>query len=163
MKNKWEKQKQNNLIMSASAGRSVSLLTRAWNEIPDIVAGSVLALIGVGLGVIGLANYYSHDGDNRRFKLTYVVMRPDDPKAAKCKFNAFSVKNVLPHKGHNSVTSIVGDKLVVESVFPTITSSFTETVYSTVDFFPKSSYISPSGATVISCILLMFSFSCNSS
>lgn len=71
------------LTMSASAGRSVGLLTRAWNEIPDIVAGSVLAIIGLGLSAIGVANYYSHDGDNRRYKMTYVVMRPDDPRAEK--------------------------------------------------------------------------------
>ncbi|XP_054728845.1 uncharacterized protein LOC129237894 [Anastrepha obliqua] len=70
--------------MSASAARnSHGLLKRAWNEIPDIVAGSVLALLGLGLATAGVAGYYSKDGDNRRYKTGYVVMRPDDPRAEK--------------------------------------------------------------------------------
>ncbi|XP_053948311.1 uncharacterized protein LOC128856905 [Anastrepha ludens] len=70
--------------MSASAARnSHGLLKRAWNEIPDIVAGSVLALLGLGLATVGVAGYYSKDGDNRRYKTGYVVMRPDDPRAEK--------------------------------------------------------------------------------
>lgn len=70
--------------MSAPAARqSVGLIKRAWNEIPDIVGGSVLAIIGLGLAGIGLVNYYAHDGDNRRYKTGYVIMRPDDPRAAK--------------------------------------------------------------------------------
>ena len=70
--------------MSATSARSsVGLLKRAWNEIPDIVGGSVLAIIGLGLAGIGLTTYYANDGDNRRYKLGYVVMRPDDPRAAK--------------------------------------------------------------------------------
>lgn len=70
--------------MSASAARnSVGLIKRGWHELPDIVAGSVMALIGLGLTGIGLYNYYANDCDNRRYKLGYVVMRPDDPRAAK--------------------------------------------------------------------------------
>ncbi|XP_054086481.1 uncharacterized protein LOC105217654 [Zeugodacus cucurbitae] len=70
--------------MSASAARnSHGLLKRAWNEIPDIVGGSVLALIGLGMAAVGVAGYYARDGDNRRYKLGYVVMRPDDPRAEK--------------------------------------------------------------------------------
>lgn len=70
--------------MSAPAARqSVGIIKKAWNDLPDIVGGSVLALIGLGLAGIGLARYYANDGDNRRYKYTYVVMRPDDPRAAK--------------------------------------------------------------------------------
>lgn len=70
--------------MSAPAARqSVGLIKRAWHEIPDIVGGSVLAIIGLGLAGIGLAKYYANDGDNRKYKMGYVVMRPDDPRAAK--------------------------------------------------------------------------------
>lgn len=54
-----------------------------WNEIPEVVGSSVVALVGIGLAGIGLVNYYRKDGDNRRFKHTYVVMRPDDPRVAK--------------------------------------------------------------------------------
>ncbi|XP_004518880.1 uncharacterized protein LOC101453491 [Ceratitis capitata] len=70
--------------MSASAVRnSHGLLKRAWNEIPDIVGGSVLALIGLGMAAIGVSRYYAKDGDNRRYKMGYVVIRPDDPRAEK--------------------------------------------------------------------------------
>lgn len=70
--------------MSASAARgSTSLLKRAWNEIPDIVGGSALALTGIVMAGIGLANYYAKDGDNRLYKTGYVVFRDDDPRAKK--------------------------------------------------------------------------------
>lgn len=74
--------------MSASAARnSHGLLKRAWNEIPDIVGGTVLALIGLGMAAVGVTGYYARDGDNRRYKLGYVVMRPDDPRAEKVRKN----------------------------------------------------------------------------
>ncbi|EDW30517.1 GL26829 [Drosophila persimilis] len=70
--------------MSAPAARgTTSLLKRAWNEIPDIVAGSALAICGIVMAGIGVANYYAKDGDNRRYKLGYVVFRHDDPRAQK--------------------------------------------------------------------------------
>ncbi|KAH8291574.1 hypothetical protein KR018_001249 [Drosophila ironensis] len=70
--------------MSASAGRgTTSLFKRAWNEIPDIVGGSALALTGIVMAAIGVTNYYAKDGDNRLYKLGYVVYRHDDPRADK--------------------------------------------------------------------------------
>ncbi|XP_022234163.1 uncharacterized protein LOC111082285 [Drosophila obscura] len=70
--------------MSATAARgTTSLLKRAWNEIPDIVAGSAMAICGIVMAGIGVANYYAKDGDNRRYKLGYVVFRHDDPRAQK--------------------------------------------------------------------------------
>ncbi|EDW82264.1 uncharacterized protein NdufA3 [Drosophila tropicalis] len=70
--------------MSAPAARgTTSLLKRAWNEIPDIVGGSALALAGLVMAGIGLANYYAKDGDNRKYKLGYVVYRHDDPRVQK--------------------------------------------------------------------------------
>lgn len=69
--------------MSAARAGTQGLLKRAWNEIPDIVAGTGLAVAGLVLAGIGVTNYYSKDGDNRRYKMTYVVMRPDDPRAEK--------------------------------------------------------------------------------
>lgn len=41
------------------------------------------AAIGVCLGVFGVYKYYARDGDNRRYKQSYIVMRPDDPRVAK--------------------------------------------------------------------------------
>lgn len=70
--------------MSASTARgSISLLKRAWNEIPDIVGGSAMAITGLIMAGIGLTNYYAKDGDNRRYKMGYVVFRHDDPRAQK--------------------------------------------------------------------------------
>ncbi|XP_055388181.1 uncharacterized protein LOC129616583 [Condylostylus longicornis] len=59
------------------------LLKQGWNEIPDVVGGSVLAVVGLVLGTIGVSRYYSLDMDNRKYKIGFVVMRPEDPKAAK--------------------------------------------------------------------------------
>jgi len=47
------------------------VLKKGWDEIPEVIASSVLALVGLGLGGIGLYNYYAKDGDNRRYKLEY--------------------------------------------------------------------------------------------
>lgn len=59
------------------------LLKRGWNEIPEVVGSTGIALIGLVIGGVGLVNYYAKDGDNRRYKSTYVVMRPEDPRAAR--------------------------------------------------------------------------------
>lgn len=60
----------------------VGLLKQGWNEIPEVVGSSAVALVGLGLAAAGLYNYYRKDGDNRRYKSTFVVMRPEDPRAA---------------------------------------------------------------------------------
>lgn len=71
--------------MAAAPARKglAGLLKQGWNEIPEVIGSSAVALVGVVLGVAGAVNYYSKDGDNRRYKSTYVVIRPDDPRAAK--------------------------------------------------------------------------------
>uniref|UniRef100_T1GX67 Uncharacterized protein n=1 Tax=Megaselia scalaris TaxID=36166 RepID=T1GX67_MEGSC len=52
----------------AAKGGLGALIKRGWNEIPDIVAGTGVALVGVVLGVVGTIGYYQRDGDNRRYK-----------------------------------------------------------------------------------------------
>jgi hypothetical protein len=47
------------------------------------MGSGVLALVGITLGGIGVYRYYKNDGDNRRYKMNYVVYRPEDPRAAK--------------------------------------------------------------------------------
>jgi hypothetical protein len=70
--------------MASAAPRGLTaLLKRGWNEIPEVVGSSAVALVGIAMCVVGVTQYYRKDGDNRRYKLTYVVMRPDDPRAAK--------------------------------------------------------------------------------
>lgn len=70
--------------MSSAATRgSLTLFQRAWNEIPDVVVGSGLAIAGVVMTVIGVSIYHAKDGDNRRYKSNIVIMRPDDPRADK--------------------------------------------------------------------------------
>ncbi|CAO1396467.1 unnamed protein product [Diamesa hyperborea] len=71
-------------MASTAANKTlVGLIKRGWNEIPEVVGSSVVGLVGIGLAGIGLVNYYRKDGDNRRYKHTYVVMRPDDPRVSK--------------------------------------------------------------------------------
>ncbi|XP_067002855.1 uncharacterized protein NdufA3 [Anabrus simplex] len=61
----------------------MALFKRGWHEIPEVIGSSFMALIGIGLASVGVYNYYAKDGDNRRFKQTYIVYRPDDPRAAR--------------------------------------------------------------------------------
>lgn len=68
--------------MAAASRRSLGqLLQQGWNEIPEVLASTGMAFAGIGLGILGCYNYAKNDGDNRRYKMTYVVMRPDDPRA----------------------------------------------------------------------------------
>uniref|UniRef100_A0A182W138 Uncharacterized protein n=1 Tax=Anopheles minimus TaxID=112268 RepID=A0A182W138_9DIPT len=61
------------MAASSQASRGLSaLFKRGWNEIPEVVGSSVIALVGIGLSVVGLTNYYRKDADNRRYKLTVV-------------------------------------------------------------------------------------------
>lgn len=71
-------------VMATAQSRGlVALFKRGWNEIPEIIGSSFMALVGIGLGVTALYNYYSKDGDNRRHKLEYTVVRHDSPEAAR--------------------------------------------------------------------------------
>lgn len=71
--------------MSAPVARQGinALWKRGWNEIPEVMGSGLYAVLGVFLGSFGLYKYYARDGDNRKYKAFYVVMRPDDPRAAK--------------------------------------------------------------------------------
>lgn len=66
-----------------ASGRLVTLFKQGWNEIPEVVGSSAVALLGLGLATVGVVNYYRKDGDNRRYKSSPVVMRSSDPRAAK--------------------------------------------------------------------------------
>ncbi|XP_013163452.1 PREDICTED: uncharacterized protein LOC106114697 [Papilio xuthus] len=71
--------------MAAPATRRTigQLFQQGWNEIPEVMASTGLAIVGIGLGVLGVYNYDKRDGDNKRYKQVYVIMRPDDPRVAK--------------------------------------------------------------------------------
>lgn len=58
--------------------RAYALLVRGWNEIPEIVGSTTVALMG---GVFCAYSYLRYgDGEKRRYKSFYTVMRPDDPR-----------------------------------------------------------------------------------
>lgn len=59
----------------------VALIKRGWNEIPEIVGSSVMAVIGLGLGITGLAIAERKKPTARKHKFEYIVVRPDDPRA----------------------------------------------------------------------------------
>ena len=68
--------------MAGATRRSLGqLLQQGWNEIPEVLATTGLALAGIGMATLGCYNYVKMDGDNRRYKSTYVILRSDDPKA----------------------------------------------------------------------------------
>lgn len=58
---------------------------RACWVIPEIVAGTLVALVGIGLGIAGCMDYVKNDGDNREYKSVYAIVRSDDPRACKLK------------------------------------------------------------------------------
>ena len=61
------------------------LLKQGWTEIPEVIASTGLAVFGIGCGVYACYKYVKNDGDNRRYKKVFVIMIPDDPRAAKIK------------------------------------------------------------------------------
>lgn len=67
----------------SSATKSIGLFKRGWHEIPEVIGGGFMGLLGVGLTFTALYIYYQKDGDNRRHKLSYTVIRHDDPKVDK--------------------------------------------------------------------------------
>lgn len=68
--------------MAAASRRTLGqLLQQGWTEIPEVLATTGVALVGIGLAAIGCYRYEKMDGDNRRYKGTYIIMRPDDPRA----------------------------------------------------------------------------------
>ncbi|CAH2267829.1 jg5765 [Pararge aegeria aegeria] len=73
--------------MAANATRRTfgQLLQQGWTEIPEIMASSGLAITGLVLGTYACYEYVKNDGDNRRYKKVYVIMRPDDPRVSKIK------------------------------------------------------------------------------
>lgn len=71
--------------MAAHAGRRTlrQLFQQGWTQIPEVIASSGLAVVGLVLGTYACYDYVKKDGDNRRYKKIYVIMRPDDPRVAK--------------------------------------------------------------------------------
>ncbi|XP_046738175.1 uncharacterized protein LOC124406691 [Diprion similis] len=69
----------------AASGQKVGLLLRSWNEIPEIVGSSFIALLGLGISAGGLYIYDKNDGHRRKYKFHYTVYRPDDPRVATIK------------------------------------------------------------------------------
>ncbi|KAJ8934638.1 hypothetical protein NQ314_013237 [Rhamnusium bicolor] len=61
----------------------VALFKRGWHEIPEVVGSCFMGLGGIGIGIYAVYTYYKKDGDNRRYREWYTVIRHDDPKAAR--------------------------------------------------------------------------------
>ncbi|KOB71787.1 Uncharacterized protein OBRU01_13127 [Operophtera brumata] len=59
----------------------IELFRRGCWEIPEIMGASGMAIVGLGLALIGLSNYAKNDGDNKEYKSYYCVIRSDDPRA----------------------------------------------------------------------------------
>lgn len=63
--------------------RLTALWKQGWNEIPEIMGSGCAALIGIAMGLYTVYDYEKNDGHNKRYKLFYTIMRPDDPRTAK--------------------------------------------------------------------------------
>lgn len=66
----------------ATSGKMVSLFKQAMNEIPEVVLSGVAATIFAAAAYTKIRYDYAHGGQNKRYKLIPVLMRPDDPRAA---------------------------------------------------------------------------------
>lgn len=70
--------------MAAAPSRGlVSLFKKGWNEIPEIIGSSFMGILGTIILSGAVYHYYQKDGDNRRYREVYTVIRHDDPKVAK--------------------------------------------------------------------------------
>lgn len=47
------------------------LLKRGWTEIPEVMGSTVLALVGIGMGCIGVYRSLQDGGDLKRYKFSY--------------------------------------------------------------------------------------------
>ncbi|KAK8380153.1 hypothetical protein O3P69_016653 [Scylla paramamosain] len=68
--------------MAASAGRRTlaQLYRQGWNEIPEVMASSYIMVLGLGLMGLSAYTYIKKDGDKKKYRFTYTVYRPDDPR-----------------------------------------------------------------------------------
>lgn len=74
--------------MAAASNRGlVALFRRGWHEIPEIIGASFMGIVGLGFAGAALKIYYDKDGDFRRHKLQYTVIRHDDPEAQRYKYD----------------------------------------------------------------------------
>lgn len=75
------------------------LFQRACWEIPEIVASTACALIGISLACVAMYNYEKNSGDRRTYKNIYIVVRPDDPRAKLLKDPVETTYDVKGTKG----------------------------------------------------------------
>ncbi|XP_059607418.1 uncharacterized protein LOC132255415 [Phlebotomus argentipes] len=61
----------------------IGLIKQGCHEIPEVMGASALGIVSMCIGFGALYKYYQKDGDNRRYKFDYVIMRSDDPRAAR--------------------------------------------------------------------------------
>ncbi|KAK7790317.1 hypothetical protein R5R35_010305 [Gryllus longicercus] len=72
------------MAASSQASRGLgALIKRGWNEIPEIMGSSCIALIGLAIGGYTIYKYQGWDGQYRQYRMSYTVYRPDDPRVAK--------------------------------------------------------------------------------
>ena len=75
-------------MATPATGRGlVALFKRGWHEIPEVIGSSFMGILGVGIGCYTLYRYYDEDGENRRFKTSFQVLRPDDPRVQKIRYD----------------------------------------------------------------------------
>ncbi|CAH0563727.1 unnamed protein product [Brassicogethes aeneus] len=64
---------------------SISLFKQLWNDWPELVGSHFMGTLGLLLCGGSLLLYYKKDGDFRKHKLEYTVIRDDDCMADKYK------------------------------------------------------------------------------
>lgn len=69
--------------MAQKGAGLVGLIRQGWNELPELmIVGAAFLVMTIPGGYC--AYRYKKDGkENKRYKLQYVIMRPDDPRVAK--------------------------------------------------------------------------------
>ncbi|XP_069188059.1 uncharacterized protein NdufA3 isoform X2 [Procambarus clarkii] len=58
--------------------RVSQLYRQGWAEIPEVMASSVVALVGIGFMGIGSYLYIKYDGDRKRYRYHYTEFVVDE-------------------------------------------------------------------------------------
>lgn len=67
----------------ASTNRVAAMFKQGWNEIPELMLAGILSMFAMAGGFYKLHTIQNTDVMNKKYKLLYTIMRPDDPRVAR--------------------------------------------------------------------------------
>ncbi|XP_020290786.1 uncharacterized protein LOC109858173 [Pseudomyrmex gracilis] len=81
---RWKTAEDFNLLRGTGVATKVKYFWRkGWQEIPVIMGGSFILLLGLGMTAFGATYCYMHDMTPKYYINIPRIYRPDDPRAQK--------------------------------------------------------------------------------